>query len=215
MASTAISAQGSVVYIGSGSGSAKTITSLVAGFPTIFTSAAHGFVNGDVVTLAGIGGADAALLNGQVGVVNNKTANTFAIDIDTTGKAVASTTGTATPVTWTKIANIKTFSTPEGQSTEIDVSNLDSTAKEFIMGLRDSGTISLNGDFGSADAGQVAVRAAHVANPQPLKPFKMVLPDATAFSFSAFVKKAPLSIDTDKQITTSIDLRISGSFTIA
>jgi len=80
MASTAISAQGSTVQIASGTSGAKTITGVAVGNPTIITSTAHGLVNGDVVTFAGLTGTDAALLNGQTFVVKNKTTNTFAVD---------------------------------------------------------------------------------------------------------------------------------------
>ena len=73
MPSTAISAQGSIVQIATGSGGAKTITGVAVGNPTILTSAAHGFSNGDVVTFAALTGADAALLNGQTLVVRDKT----------------------------------------------------------------------------------------------------------------------------------------------
>ena len=52
MASSAISAQGSVLAIGTGTGSAVTITGVAVGNPTIITAAAHGFNNGDVITLA-------------------------------------------------------------------------------------------------------------------------------------------------------------------
>jgi hypothetical protein len=214
MASTAINAQGSTVYIGSGSGSAKTITAIALGFPTLLTAAAHGFANGDVVALAGLGGANAATLNGNSYVVRNKTANTWAIDVDTTGLTITAS-GTATPVAFTKISNIKTFETPEASSSEVDVSNLDSTGKEFLMGLRDGGTVSLDTDYDKSDAGQVACRAAWLANPQPLKPFKILLPDATAVTFNAYVKKAPIKGGVDQALKSTIDLRVSGGVTIA
>src|SRR3954447_11780258 len=98
--STAISAQGSTLAVSGSAGTAKNITAIALGFPTILTSAAHGFANGDIETLAGVTGADAGLLNGQTVVIRNITANTFAVDIDTTGKTITAA-GTATPVTWT------------------------------------------------------------------------------------------------------------------
>ena len=98
MTSTAISAQGSVLSIGTGSGAAKTISGISLGNPTIITATAHGFANGDVVTLAGLTGADAAVLNGQTVSVRNVTTNTFAVYIDTTGKTITPA-GTATSAT--------------------------------------------------------------------------------------------------------------------
>ena len=85
MPSSAISAQGSVLAIGTGTGGAKTITAMAAGSPTIFTSAAHGFVNGDVITIAALVGTAAASFNGLTFSVVSKTTNTFALQVDTTG----------------------------------------------------------------------------------------------------------------------------------
>ena len=59
MASNAISAQGSTLHIGTGTGGAKTITGVAAGNPTIITATSHGFANGDRVTIAALTGADA------------------------------------------------------------------------------------------------------------------------------------------------------------
>lgn len=88
MPSTAISAQGSKLEVSGTTGAAKSITGVAVGFPTIITSAAHALTNGDVVTLAGLTGADAATLNGQTVVAKNVTANTFAVEINTVGKTV-------------------------------------------------------------------------------------------------------------------------------
>ena len=120
MASTAISAQGSIVQIATGSGGAKTITGVAVGNPTILTSSAHGFSNGDVVTFAALTGADAALLNGLTFTVRDKTTNTFAVSVDTTGKTITAGSGTATPTTFTQINNIKTFSGFDGQASELE-----------------------------------------------------------------------------------------------
>ena len=89
--STAISAQGSTLQIGTGSGGAKTITAIAVGNPTVVTATAHGFSNGDVVAVAGVTGADAALINGFSWVVKYKTANTFAVELDSTGSGGAKT----------------------------------------------------------------------------------------------------------------------------
>src|SRR5512143_1536963 len=105
MPSNAQIAQGTTLKIDSTSGAAKTITDVFVGFPTILKSVAHGLVNGDVVALANLAGADAALLNGETAVITNVTVDTFAVGIDTTGKTITDNTdaATATPETWTTI----------------------------------------------------------------------------------------------------------------
>lgn len=210
MASSAISAQGSVLAIGTGSGSAKTITGIALGNPTILTSAAHGFNNGDVVTLAGLTGADAALLNGLTVSVRNVTTNTFAVYVDTTGKTITAA-GTATSVTFTNVANVKDFSGFDGSASEIDVTNLDSTAKEFRLGLVDPGQFTINIDYDSGNAGHVALRAKQVSG--LLSNFKLTLPNTNVVTFSGFVKKFSLAGGVDQVAKTAVDIRISGPVT--
>ena len=210
MASTAISAQGSVVAIGTGSGAAKTISGISLGNPTIITATAHGFVNGDVVTLAGLTGADAATLNGQTVSVRNVTTNTFAVYIDTTGKTITAA-GTATSVTFTNVANVRTFTGFDGAASEIDVTNLDSIAKEFRLGLVDPGQFTFEIDYNSSNAGHVALRSKQVSG--LLSNFKLTLPDSTVITFNAYVKKFSLGGGVDAVAKTQVDLRISGPVT--
>ena len=210
MTSTAISAQGSVLSIGTGSGAAKTISGISLGNPTIITATAHGFANGDVVTLAGLTGADAAVLNGQTVSVRNVTTNTFAVYIDTTGKTITAA-GTATSATFTAIMNVRSFSGFDGSASEIDVTNLASVAKEFVLGLVDSGQFTFEIDYDSDSAGHVALRSKQVSG--VLSNFKMQLPDATVITFNAYVKKFSLAGGVDAVVRSSVDLRISGAVT--
>ncbi|SFB02699.1 Phage tail tube protein, TTP [Collimonas sp. OK607] len=208
MSSSAISAQGSVLAIGTGAGAAKTLTAIALGNPTILTSTAHGFANGDVVTLAGFTGTDAATLNGQTVSARNITANTFAVNIDTTGKTITAA-GSATSTTFTNIANVRTFSGFDGSASEIDVTNLDSIAKEFRLGLTDPGQFTFEIDYDSDNAGHIALRARQISG--TLSNFKLTLPNATVITFSAYVKKFSLGGGVDAVAKTAVDLRISGA----
>jgi hypothetical protein len=210
MGSSAISAQGSVLAIATGSGGAKTITGIALGNPTIITSAAHGLNNGDVVTLAGLTGVDAGVLNGQTVSVRNITTNTFAVYIDTTGKTITAA-GTATPVTYTNIANVKTFTGFDGTPSELDVTNLDSTAKEFRLGLVDNGQLSFEIDYDNTHASHIALSSKKVSG--LLTGFKLTLPNSNVITFNAFVKKFTLQGGVDQVARTSVDLRISGPVT--
>lgn len=209
MPSTAISAQGSKLEVSGTTGSAKTISAVAVGFPTILTATAHGFTNGDVVTLAALTGADAALLNGQTVVVKNKTTNTFAVEVDTTGKTITAGSGTATPVTWTKIENLVSFKGFDGQASELDITDMDSTAKEFMLGLQDWGTFSFDVNRDMNDAGQQAVDAAKRAGTK--KSYKLTLPNNKTKTFDAYCKNSPLEGGVDQVLKTSgVTLRITG-----
>jgi hypothetical protein len=217
MTSTAISAQGTTLQIGTGSGGAITVSGGAPGFPTILTATAHGRVNGDVATIAaivGTMGTDATNgLNGKTFVIKNATANTFAIDANTTG-LVYTSGGTATPVTFTTIGNVKTFTGFDGQASELDRSNFASTAKEFILGLVDFGQFSFDTDYDYTDAGQTAVLAAQVSG--LIKTFKLTLPDSHTATFTAYAKKMPTTGGVDQIVKRAgTTLRISGAVTWA
>jgi hypothetical protein len=213
MTTTAISAQGSTLSISGSDGSAKTITGIAVGSPTIITSTAHGFANGDIVTLSGVTGTDASALNGQKVVVTHVTTNTYAINLDTTGKTVTAS-GTATPVTWTEIKNLVSFTGFDGQASEIDATDLASTAKEFLLGLQDWGQFQfdVNRDFN--DAGQLALDASKRAS--TIKSYKLTLPNGKTKTFDAYCKNSPLAGGVDALLKTSgVSLRITGDVTDA
>lgn len=208
MPSNAISAQGSTLKIETGAGGANTITAIALGYPTILTCNAHGRQNGDVVALASFAGADAATINGQTAVVRNKTTNTFAVEIDTTGKTITGAAAAATPVALTQIKEIKTFSGFDGQASEIDVTNLDSTAKEFRLGLTDEGGFTFEMNQVNSDAGQTALRASK--NAGTIKTYVLTLPNAETATFTAYAKGLPTAGGVDGVVTSSVALRISG-----
>lgn len=212
MPSTAFSAQGTIIQVGTATGGANPLTSISATNPAIVTDSAHGFANGDVVTLSGIVGT-MSVFNGQTFVVSNVTTNAYALyGADATGLAYTSG-GSATPVTWTPIANVKSFSGFDGSASEIDVTNLSSTAKEKRLGLQDFGQFKfdINPDYN--DAGQTALRSAKAA--AAIKNFKVSYPNGKAASFSAFVKSMPEQGGVDAVLSGSVDLTITGSVVVA
>lgn len=210
--STAYSAQGTKVKIATGSGGAKTITGVAVGYPTILTSAAHGFSAGDKVTFnAGFTGADAAALNSKVATVLYVTTNTFAVSYNTTGLTITAGTATATPTTYTDVANVDSFNGLDGSASKIDKTDFDSTAKEFMLGLVDNGNLSFNVNDDGDDAGQQAVEAARVAGAR--KAFKIVLPagGTPTLSFFGYVMKFGMSGQVDGKVQRTVDVAIDGA----
>ncbi|RSK77857.1 hypothetical protein EJ774_21105 [Pandoraea apista] len=118
--------------------------------------------------------------------------------------------GAAQP-TWTKVKNVKSYSGFDGSATEIDVTDLDSEAKEKRLGLMDNGSFSIEVNVNMADPGQAAMKAAQKAS--SLKSFKLEYPDGSADTFDASVKSFPISGSTDAVITSTISLTISGAVT--
>jgi len=208
-----ISAQGSTLHIATGTGGAKTITGIAPGFPTIVTSAAHGFKNGDVVSFASVVGTIAASINGTTRVVSNVTPNTYALDdLDSTGLGYTSG-GTATPQTYTKVNGLLSFDGFDGSADELDTTDLDSTAKEFVSGIKDEGKFGFEMKTLKTDNGQIALRAARTNG--NIVGLKLTLPDASVASFSALVKTIPTSGGVNAVLKGKVDCKISGPVTWA
>ena len=60
--------------------------------------------------------------------------------------------GAASPSVFTKIVNVTDISESGATLDQIDVTNLDSTAKEFVPGLPDYGTVTVQINFDSDEA---------------------------------------------------------------
>lgn len=203
-----ISAQGSTLHIATGTGGAKTITAITVGNPAIVTSTAHGLSNGDVVSIASVAGTMSTTLNGTSRVIANVTANTFALlDFDSTGLTYTSG-GTATPDTYTKINGVISFSGFDGAATELDTTDLDSTAMEYISGLMDEGKFSFEAKRIAADNGQIAMVAARASG--AVTGLKLTLPDAAVATFNVLVKTVPTAGGVNAVLKGTYDCKITG-----
>lgn len=210
MTSTAISAQGTLVQIGTGSGGAKTITSVSLANPASVGSTAHGFSPGDRVTIAAIVGT--VQLNGNVYTVEYVTTNSFILKgVNSTGYTAYTSGGTATPVTFSSIGNVKGFDGFDGSASVLDKSNFQSTAKEKALGLVDNGQVSYDLDLDLDDAGQIAAMAHRDASSQAQ--FKIILPGFTTpnIAFAGFVMKFTHTGKVDALLTAKIDIMIDGA----
>ncbi len=212
---SAISAQGTLIKIETGSGGALNASAIALGNPTIITSAAHGLLAGDRVTAAAFTGADAASINSLTFTVVYKTTNTVAINLDSTGLTITVGSGTLTPVTLTTVGKTKSFNGFDGAASELDTTNFASTAKEFMLGLVDNGSLSMDLQYDKSDAGQVAVEASRVAG--TAKTWKVVLPSGTTptATFTAYVKSFSKTGAVDAVVMGTVNLRISGAVTWA
>lgn len=109
------------------------------------------------------------------------------------------------------IENIKSFSGFDGEKTEIDVTNLDSTAKEYRLGLQDYGSFSFEWNPSYSATGQNVVRAAG----STVKTFKLTLPNGTTADFQGIVKNGTaITGGVDNVIDGSVTIRITGAVTI-
>lgn len=119
----------------------------------------------------------------------------------------------ATPEVFTTIGEITDITGPGGAASDIDVTHLQSVAKEVIIGLPDEGEVQLKLNMVPSDAQQTGLRNDRVA--ATLRNFKMILTDVglETATFAGYVKTYSITVGVDKKIELSITIRVSGGIT--
>lgn len=113
------------------------------------------------------------------------------------------------------IGEVTDFSGPGGQASVIDVTNLNSTAKEKLVGLRDEGQVSMSLNLSFSDAGQVALRAdrATRSRRRAVIKFNDSSTDAarTKACFDAYVMGFSVTGAVDNKVSANAVLEITGA----
>jgi hypothetical protein len=112
------------------------------------------------------------------------------------------------------VGELTDFNGPGGSASEIDVTHLGSQAREFVMGLKDSGTVTAELQFKPGDVGQVFLRARQEVLSVPTA-FVLSLSDTanTQLTFNAYVQNFTVSGAVDEKVTASVTLRVTGPVT--
>jgi len=115
----------------------------------------------------------------------------------------------SSPVTVNGVVSITGIGS--GSATEIDVTTLASTAKEFRQGLRDFGSISVELIRNQDDLGQLELFDA--MGLQAVRTVIITLPTSTANvgTFEGFVQSISTDINADGVVTGSATIRITGA----
>lgn len=126
-----------------------------------------------------------------------------------------------------KIAQITGFSGVGGQAGEIDVTDMDSTAREYLAGLKDNGTISLNVNWDPANASHVTldsivggaekrfVIGCSDGTTDPSYTSTFTIPtDRTTLDFQGSVLSFQKDAETDNIWRGTVTIRVSGAITI-
>ena len=191
MASTAQVAQLSKFYVSSASaGTVYSVTGITKATQAAITySSAAVPVAGDVLIFGAIAGMPE--INGLLGIVQASpapTATSCTVAIDSSGFATVGTTGNATAQVFNKVGNVQDFTPDGGTANIIDVTNMDSLAKEKRQGLQDNGNYSLTYDADDTDVGQLRLIASRAA--QAVVVFKQVYPGGLKIrAWQGFVQK--------------------------
>lgn len=122
--------------------------------------------------------------------------------------------GTASPITYTSMANVTSISGLGGQKGDIEITNFDSTAKEFLTGLEDPGQVQVEINYSPDDATQDTLWG--LKDSGELRTWRIKLSGASPnpyFQFTATVQQFQVNFQTDDVVRATVTLRVSGSIT--
>ena len=124
----------------------------------------------------------------------------------------------ASPVgAYAQIGQVTSISGPDGNIPEVDVTHLSSTGKEFIAGLADWGSVTLEVIFDAATVSTLheeiwdAFLAGTVTN------YQIRLSDSpqTTITIAAYPNQYSLNLGVDEAVRATLGLKITGAPTLA
>lgn len=205
----AIKGQGAILSVASAaSGSALAITAITNANPAVVTCT-NTFAAGDIVFLAGVAGMTD--VNNQAFVVLAPSGAAFSLKgVDSTNFGVYASGGTAQKYTMTALSQPTKVAGFDGQSAEIDVTHLQSTAKEILLGLQDFGNVTFTVWLLAGDAGQALLRS--LKRTQAITPFSLKLSDGSTAAFMAGVKQFSFDgVQPDGAVGGNVTLRVTNA----
>lgn len=208
MPSAAVSSQGTKFQVALTPGSSITLTAVSKATQAVCTGS-NTLAVGDVVVFGAVTGMPE--IAGALAVVAVASASSFTVNLDSSGFAAPGTAGAAVPQGgWVSVGGLNTYSGFDGQASEIDVTDMDSKAKEFVLGLQDFGNLQLDlKAILPTDSGQLAIRAAKASGTK--KVYRIVGSDGMTEAFFAYAKKFSESSGVDQVKKGQIGLRITGA----
>lgn len=191
---------------------AKTITGLTNANPGVVTSTAHGLANGSVGIITGVVGT--VQVNNRAFVIANQATNTFELKgVDTTtaqGYGTYTSGGIFTPSTMTEVGEVSGITSAfDGEASDIDVTHLRSTGKEFLVGLLDAGNVAMTLWLPAAsDAGQTRLR--NLREVQSSAAMTITLASGQVAAFVGLVKSFALTgLVVDGAVQASCAIKVS------
>lgn len=114
--------------------------------------------------------------------------------------------------TFVKVGHVVSIGEPSGSAQKIDVSHLESEAKEFDMGLPDNGDVEIGMNALTLDTGQTELFEAKEL--QDKRHIKITRKDGSIRHFKAYVLKMnDFGMGVDSKVPASATLAITGGIT--
>lgn len=200
--------QGASFAVQIGFAATKTITGITKANPGVVSSTAHGLAAGAVGKIAAVVGMTE--LNGGLYVVANPASGTFELSgTDTTNYGTYTSGGTFAPANYSPLCELTGLNQQDGSADEIDVTTICSTAKEFEVGLSDSGTLQLDYNYAGAESAQAALRAAKLSG--EIISLRLVLPNSGGtLLFLGAVQQMSIQGGNNSVFTGSATIKLTG-----
>jgi hypothetical protein len=114
------------------------------------------------------------------------------------------------PEVFQTVPDVISISGPDASKSEIDVTDLASTAKEFKGGLADFGRMTLEMNYIPGNAIHTAMRNDFNSGASPVRNWRLAFVNGQRWVFSAYVASFPGNTQGDSVQKASVVLRISG-----
>lgn len=123
--------------------------------------------------------------------------------------SLATASGSPAPAMATLDCIAREITVTGGQATEIDVTTICSTAKEFRLGLQDAGSMSITGHWVQGHAAHTVIREAAADKLSRL--IEVTFSDGSIFRALAFVSQRSWSAGVDGVVTATFNFRLTGT----
>jgi len=121
----------------------------------------------------------------------------------------------ASPEVYTEVDGLTSINGPDGSTPEIDTTHLNSTAREFLMGIPDNGSIQCSGFYDGDDTQHAALYSAWANGTSKNFNLKFINESPNEkWAFSGYVQNFSIGAETDQAVTLSFSIRISGAITV-
>ena len=121
----------------------------------------------------------------------------------------------ASPEVYTTIPQVTSLSGPDGSASEINVTNLSSTAQEFILGLKDEGSISLDIIWDERDTTHTLLRTTFASGASTNFRITDAGSPQALYDFPAFVQGLSMSSGVDEVQRATVNLRVSSAIVVS
>ena len=116
----------------------------------------------------------------------------------------------ASPEVFNKIPEVGSLTTPEISRPTVDVTSLDSTAKEYISGLKDAGSIEISGNWDASNTYHQLLKSNSSAGTAANFLIELPTSPATKVEFNATPETFQITAEPDAQLSFSATLKVSG-----